>query len=180
MLGNSKFPEELLLFLRRLEIGADYRIINKHANEEFIKGESNFFEPQKVIGELPRRVLSELNSSRVVSIPMPVKKGTLGALILDSDVTLYYPYLEPYLQAIMLEMIGLSLATGDSPHLARHIGKQDIFMVRDSILYVLDVLGVDPDYTDLALELQELYIDLGYVEAQVNNIKRDMEGKLSG
>lgn len=141
---------------------------------------SEFFTPKSSIGGLSRTILESIQAQELRTTSGELTYNSLGYLILNSDLLETHPNLRPYMQAILLEALSLEIAIEFVPELRVHITEEDIDNVRETINYSLDIISLDPRYTMIIEHLQDLYISLGYIQAQVPVIQEDMESALDG
>lgn len=175
----KKYPREFIDFIGRLEITPENAIIENvlDKDSEFV---SRYFTPKASIGELSRKVLESIHAKEVITTNNKLRAGSLGDLLLNKRLINTHPNLKPYLQAILLEVVALDVAIEHAPELRQYVNEKDISRVRDNITYALDLISIDPRFTKEYKHLQDLYINLGYIEAQVPVIKQDGEEILNG
>lgn len=176
---RKKYPREFIDFLRRLEITTDNVVVENQLDKEtdFV---SQYFTPHSSIGELSRKILETIHARELLTTNSKIKKDSLGDLILNSNLLKVHPNLRQYIQIILLESLAIEIAIDHIPKLREHMSEEDIDKVRENIVYALDIISVDPRFTEIYKHLQELYIDLGYIQAQIPVIKRDGEEILNG
>ena len=176
---DVRFPMEFINFVGDLEVTPKNMIIENSLDKdlEFV---SRYFTPRPSIGELSRKILEAIHAREVRTSSRKLGQGSLGRLILDSDLLKVHPNLTKYMRVILLEVLALDIAINHLPELGEYINKKDINRVRENIKYSMDIISVDPRFVSEYANLSELYISLGYIEAQVEVIKRDLEGRLDG
>lgn len=170
---------EFISFLGDMGVTPKNMIIENQLDKqtEFI---SKYYTPHPSVGELSRKVLEGIHAKEVRVTTRKMPEGTLGNLVLSSDLLKVHPNLASYMRVILLEAFALEIAVNHMPELGTYISAESINNVRENIKYSLDIISVDPRFTEEYLILSELYIVLGYIEAQVPIIRQDLEGKVNG
>lgn len=176
---HKRYPRGLISFLGDLEV-TPYNTIVQNVLDKDSDFVSEYFTPHSSIGELSRKLLESIQAREVHTSSKELRKDSLGDLVLKSDLLRVHPNLKPYMQAILLEAVSLEIAINHVPELGEYINEGDIGKVRETIKYTLDVISVDPRFTEINIQLQELYINLGMLQAQVPVIKRDLGEILDG
>lgn len=175
----KRYPRGYISFLGRLEISPKNMIVENALDKEtdFV---SRFFTPHSSIGELSRKMLESIQAREIRTSSRESNYNSLGYLVLHSSLLETHPNLKPYLQAILLEALAIEIAINHVPELREFMNEKDIEKVRENISYTLDIISVDPRYTMIIEHLHDLYVILGYMQAQVPAIKEDMEADMNG
>lgn len=172
---HKRYPREFIDFLGRLEVSPDNTIIENVLDKEsdFV---SQYFTPHSSIGELSRKVLETIQAREIRTTNANMKKNSLGDLVLSSKLLDIHPNLRPYIQAILLESLSIEIAIDHIPEFIKYLNEDDIGKVRENITYTLDIISVDPRFVDIIKHLNDLYVNLGYIQAQIPVIKEEEGG----
>lgn len=162
-----------------MEITPDNLIVENKLDKEtdFV---SRFYTPHSSIGELSRKVLESIQAKEIRTTSGDLEYDSLGYLIQHSKLLKVHPNLKRYFQIIFLEVLSIEIAIDYVPELRELMDENVIKRVRENIKYTLDVISLDPRFTKIIEHLQNLEVDLGYIEAQVPVIKKDGEGLIDG
>lgn len=172
---QGTYPRNFISFIRNLEIDPDNLVVENILDREsdFI---SQYYTPNNRVSELGRKVLESLNRQRVRTHPGTLDKGSLGYLILRSDFLTHYKNIETLLKIILLESFSIEIAIFHDESFRKYLSKEDIKDTRETLKFVLDIISLDPRYSEIISHLQDLNVSLGYIEAQVPVIINDSNG----
>lgn len=164
------FTKRFFDFVKKLNVTPQNTIVENTLDKE-VTLVSKYYTPRKALSQLAVSTLEDIKLNKIVFTRNKQDKDTLPGMVFNSDILKEYEVLTMYFRIILLETFSLVYAVKYRPLYRQYVDETDIKNVRETINYIVDILGFDPRYKDIIMALQYLEVDLGYIQAQAKLIR---------
>ena len=167
------YQKELLDFVTTIKVSPNNIVVENTLDAE-LPFVSRYYTAHKGLSELGRYVLQDIQRGQVSYTRKQLDTNSLTYLAKHSGLLTEYPSLTTYFKILILESYAIMYAVEEKASYRKHLNKKDIRKVRTTLKYILDIIGMDVAYEAIITHLQDLDIELGYIEAQADLIRNDV------
>lgn len=168
------YSSAYLRFISSFELSPNNDVIFNlldSGEEEFV---SKYYQPQYKVSELASQVLRDIKTERIRPIKGTVTKGSFLHLVENSPLRTRKESIYQLCKMLGLELFSIWYAVEHRKDYGKYFSQIELRQVRNNILYIMDYLGDKDEYLDLMVQLHELDIHVGYIQAQVPVIKGEL------
>ena len=132
---------------------------------------SRFYTPHVSISVLANSVLRDIASGAIPTTVLSTTEAGILKDISDSGLNTANKPVYTLTRVVLLEVFSILYTLNDKPSFIKYIEVESIEAVRQNIKYIVDALGKNDRYSTLIRSLQAMDIDLGYIQAEIPEMK---------